>query len=229
MDFDYFKNLVKRHGLLRTLFHISYIKLNCVIGFTHYHCVELKPNNIKSNYFKIDNQFQFARLDFKQLAEYCDREGYRLGKKFLNTAEMKSDLCYGFLNNRELVAYNWFCSKPTLVKDGLFEMRFGERYLFMSWGYTLPDYRGRRLHAIGMANALQELSIKGYKGLVGIIVGNNFNSLNSCIRLGFKKVGNFICIRIFKKYFVLSTGENKKLGFELRVVPYPTNAQTGKP
>jgi len=225
MDVDYFKAIIKRHGVPRTVLHSAYIILNRLIGLKLYYCVELRQKNINSKYFKIDNQFQFTKLDFKQLSEYCDREGYRLSKKFLNTAEMKSDLCYGFFNNRKLVAYNWFYRKPTLVGDGKFEMRFGDEYLFMSWGYTLPDFRGQRLHAVGMANALQKLSKNRYKGLVGIIAGNNFDSLNSCIRLGFKRVGNFICAKIFKRYFIFSTGKNKHLGFELRATNPATDGR----
>ena len=217
MDVDYFKVLIKRHGVIRTILHCIYFKLNKLIGLRIYHCVELSVNNIHRKYFTIDNGLQFNQLDFKHLSKYCDRKEYRIGKKFLNDAEMKNDLCYGFLYEGNLVAYNWFCSKPTLVGDGEFEMRFGDEYLFMSWGYTLPDYRGKRLHAAGMANALQKLSKNGYKKLVGIIVWDNFNSLNSCIRLGFKKVGNFICIKLLKNYIVLSTGENRNHGFQLKV------------
>jgi hypothetical protein len=54
---------------------------------------------------------------------------------------------------------------------------------FMYKGFTRPEYRGQRLHAVAMANALMECAKEGRRGLVCFVEANNFNALKSCYRM----------------------------------------------
>ena len=55
----------------------------------------------------------------------------------------------------------------------------------MYQGFTHPDYRGRRLHGIGMAGALQAVTEEGYRGLISCVETDNSRSLRSCLRMGY--------------------------------------------
>jgi L-amino acid N-acyltransferase YncA len=73
--------------------------------------------------------------------------------------------------------------------DDLVTVAFDRRYLYMHHGYTWPDYRGRNLHGLGLARALDEALARGYAGLVGIAERVNFASLRSAHRTGFQDCG----------------------------------------
>ena len=76
-------------------------------------------------------------------------------------------------------------------------LHFSPEYVYMYKGFTHPNYRGQRLHAIGMNLALQEYLDRGYRGLVSYIESNNFSSLKSAYRVGYRDFGRVAVWKIF--------------------------------
>ena len=71
-------------------------------------------------------------------------------------------------------------------------MHYDRAYRYMYSGYTLPEHRGRRLHAVGLALALRHYADRGYRGLVSCVDRTNYRSRRSCRRLGFRPCGSLV-------------------------------------
>ena len=62
--------------------------------------------------------------------------------------------------------------------------------------FTLPEWRGKGLHASNVASVLEKFRKQpGFKGLVTLVLGTNYSSLASFERLGFKRARRFHFLR----------------------------------
>jgi hypothetical protein len=97
-------------------------------------------------------------------------------------------------------------------------------------GFTHNDYRGKRLHAIGMTRALQHYLSIGYKGIVSYVESINFDSLKSCFRMGYSVFGTVYVFQAFGRYYGLSTPGCRKYAFRVERVagPAPSTLIFGK-
>ncbi len=218
MDIDNYKSHLKRHGFFKTAFTVFKRSVNLLFTFKILYCIKLELNVLNRLYSTADDSFQITRLEPAGLFQYGNLEEYQMSKSFLDEVQRKGDICFGILKNEKLAAYGWYSNKPTILFEGDWEFNFGDECMYMYKVYTHPDYRGQRLAAIGMSNALGVLSKLGYKCLVGIVEVDNFSFIKSMSRMGWQKVGKFICIKIFKTNKVFSVGNNKNFGFELSAV-----------
>ena len=108
-----------------------------------------------------------------------------LDGEFLQRAIDQQDECLMIFCDGKPVSWGWYSRRPTTFGGGL-EVRFGPDFRYMYRGYTLPAYRGQRLHAYGMAVAVQHYASLGYRGLIGYVNAANFRSLRSIHRLGYE-------------------------------------------
>ncbi len=115
----------------------------------------------------------------------------------------KGDYCYAILDGEKLASYGWYSTKPTSINPELV-LYFNDQWVYMYKGYTHPGYRGQRLHAIGMAKALEAFTKKGFKGLISYVETNNFASLKSVYRMGYRNFGKVRILKIFGRYFIKS-------------------------
>ena len=100
---------------------------------------------------------------------------YGLSVEFLRDASDRGDRCYGLFHEGVLASYGWYAAVPTPI-DGHFVLHFDPTYTYMFNGYTAPAYRGMRLHAVGMCQALRAFTEEGKKGLIAYVQSNNFAS-----------------------------------------------------
>jgi hypothetical protein len=136
-------------------------------------------------------------LDEATLRELSRDPGNEMSPEFLDHAFARGDQCYGFLDEGRLAAYGWYSSAPTPVGIDDLVLQFSPSYVYMYKGFTHPDCRGQRLHAIGMTRALQHYLGKGFKGLVSYVESTNFDSLKSCFRMGYAPFGSVYVARAF--------------------------------
>jgi Tfp pilus assembly protein FimT len=85
-------------------------------------------------------------------------------------------------------------------------------------GYTLPAYRGQRLHAIGMCQALRAFTVEGKKGLVSYVASNNFSSLRSVARMGYQTFGNLYLARGGNHALAFASGGCLPYGVRVTVI-----------
>jgi hypothetical protein len=135
---------------------------------------------------------RFVRDD--ELARFARDGAHELSTAFLGEARARGDRCYALFDGEALAAYGWYSGLPTPIDDA-FVLHFDPAYTYMYKGYTVPAYRGRRLHAVGMCRALRAFSEEGRKGLVSWVYSNNFASLHSVARMGYRIFGSVYLLR----------------------------------
>ncbi|MDH3886312.1 MAG: GNAT family N-acetyltransferase [Desulfobacterales bacterium] len=218
MNIHYYKSHLKRHGVLKTVFRLFSQSVNKLFTLKIRYLIKFDLKALNSEDLAVDDRFQITRLEPDWLSRHVDLEEYQMSKSFLNRAQRKGDICFGILNNGMVAAFSWYSNKPSLLLEGELELKFSNNCLYVHNVYTHPDYRGRRLLAIGISNALRELSTLGFNSFISVVAFDNFSSLKSMYRMGWKKVGQFIYIRFFKTQTGFSIGKKKHSGFEVRVI-----------
>ncbi len=145
---------------------------------------------------------------------------------FVDEAILAGDRCYGALDGDTIVAYGWYSSRPTAVTaiaDDVI-LHFDRSYSYMYRGYTVPEYRGKRLHGIGMARAMEALVQSGSAGLVSVVDSGNFASLASCYRLGYRSFGQIFVARVAGRCFTHETRGCEAYDLRLEQARRPTRS-----
>ena len=114
-----------------------------------------------------------------------------------------------------LVAYGWYTSLPDQLADDL-ALHFDASYIYMFRGFTDPRYRGRRLHALGMACAARAFAEEGYVGLISYVEATNSASLRSTARLGFRIFGTIAVAKCLGRLCIVHSRGCREFGFVLR-------------
>ena len=158
-------------------------------------------------------------LTTAQLREYAKDPRTEMADAFLDQALARGDQCYGIRDGETLAAYGWYSSggTPTGIAD--FEVSFDADWVYMYKGFTDTRYRGQRLHAIGMTRALQHYRSLRYRGLVSYVEAQNFDSLKSCFRMGYRLFGSVYVVGLFGRSFAFSSPGCRRFGFRLRHAP----------
>jgi hypothetical protein len=155
----------------------------------------LAMNAAQPEFLDLSPEFHSEFLDDSQLREFGRDPRNDLSTEFLDAALAKGDECYGVLRGAELVSYSWYSTQPTIASDGL-TIHFNSDFIYRYKGFTHPAYRGRRLHAREISRAVRDFQIRGFRGTVAYVESNNFASLRSCYRVGYRHVGNALVLGI---------------------------------
>lgn len=159
----------------------------------------------------------FEFLDTERLLTLSENREYQMERDFLDEAIGKGDECFAIFDGHRLASYGWYSTKPTKVNKDL-ELHFDERYVYMYKGFTHSNYRGQRLHAIGMTMALDHYLNQGYRGIVSWVEANNFRSLRSCYRMGYRDFGEIYIVKLFRKYHILCSEGCQDYGFKVSAI-----------
>ena len=89
--------------------------------------------------------------------------------------------------------YSWY-TKATNEFSATLRLDFDRRWVYQYRAFTLPEHRGRRLHAIGMTNALAACLTRGDRGLLICVDASNTASMTSCLRMGYRVFGTIYSI-----------------------------------
>lgn len=130
----------------------------------------------------------------EELKVYVSDSTYDLSERFLFEAGAAGSRCFGAFADGRPVSYAFHASVPTNVDSG-FRFRFPEGWVYHFKAFTLPQWRGRRLHASLVRAALASLATNpGFSGLVTLVVATNYPSLTSFMRIGFKPAFRFAIV-----------------------------------
>ena len=132
---------------------------------------------------------------------------------FVEKAIALDNWCYAIFDERRLVSVGWY-APDTPAADVL--LAFPRTYIYMYQGITDPEYRGLRLHGIGMARAVSIASQDGHVGLISLIDADNHWSARSAERIGYTTQGLVAQGKIFGRWINLRTPSARALGCTLR-------------
>ncbi len=143
-----------------------------------------------------------------------------ISSEFIESAMQRGDWACAFWDGQRLASTGWY-SNGLVPIDKHFSIRFSNDSTYMYKGFTHPDYRGERLHANGMACALAAGAKAGKFGLISYVEGDNFASLRSCKRLGYRIFGSYWLFGIFGHHFAFKSPACRRFDVDVQVRKQP--------
>jgi hypothetical protein len=206
----------RRYGARRTIYRAALRAVNAfvLVKILRGVCVE----TVDPAFLRYPQQLTATFLTDGMIRRLAGNPEIGMSPEFVEEALAKGDACYGILSGDALVSYGWYSTRPTRIDPSELTLEFDEEYIYMYKGYTHPDFRGQRLHAIGMTLALDHYKSKGFKGIVSYIEADNFDSIKSAFRMGYRIFGSVYIVSVFGAIFSRATPGCKKYRF--RVVPH---------
>ena len=170
---------------------------------------------VAAEFLQLPERFTAGFLTPDTIRLYAADSDIGMPPAFVDEALAKGDECYGILNGDTLVSYGWYSIRPTRIDPPELLLEFDTEYIYMYKGYTHPDFRGHRLHGIGMTQALKHYKSKGLKGIVSYIEADNFASLKSAFRMGYRTFGSVYIFSLFGTIFTRTTPGCRKCDFRI--------------
>jgi ribosomal protein S18 acetylase RimI-like enzyme len=205
----------KEIGIPGAYRQFSHRILNKAVNYQVLKGMKITMHDLSPSSSEHSDQFEGRFLDYPTLLELSKDPDSKLPLSFVDEAVKRGDECYGLWNGKELAGYGWYSKRPTAIRDGLF-LHFDDGYIYMYKGYTKPNYRGQRVHSLGMAQALKAYSNQGYKGFVSYVESHNVRSLRSVYRLGYADIGKIFILRAFGRYLIHHSYGCDKFKFHVR-------------
>ena len=138
----------------------------------------------------------------------------QLDEAFVEKAMNAGDECFGIFDQGKMVSMGWYSMNATPVSENA-EIVFDPAWVYMYKGYTQKTHRGKRLHGIGMSSALKMYTEQGARGLISYVEVNNFASLRSIEKMGYRIFGEVGAAEIGGKLRTACTNGCKPFGFYL--------------
>jgi hypothetical protein len=208
----YVRESIRKYGVRATLHDIEYRVLNKIAYFRILEGMTVRLQDVKDPGLFEAPGFDARFVGADELASFASDPAYDLPIDFLRKARARGDRCYALFDGERLAAYGWYSDLPTPI-DEHFVLHFDRAYTYMYAGYTLPAYRGKRLHAVGMCQALRAITAEGKKGLISNVLSNNFASLQSVTRMGYRIFGEVVLLRAGNHSYAYATRGCGKYGF----------------
>jgi len=187
MNLQKLKDCAHKEGFLNTTKALALNAANRVMILKVLKAVKITAVN--PQYLHCNAAYQGRFLDRAALAPFAGRGGFDLSPEFLDEAFARGDQCYGFMAGDMLAAYGWYAFRPTPIDLLGLVLHFSPPWVYMYKGFTHPEHRGQRLHAVGMTRALQAFRQRGLPGILSYVEECNFDSLRSCYRMGYTDFG----------------------------------------
>lgn len=190
----------RNHGTLSTVYDLALRCLNKCLYYRVMQCLvidEVKPESIP-----LEPHFRFVRLEERELRTFAAQPGTELTLEFIVDALAKGDECFAILQDDALASYGWYSRAPTLTNSPDLRLHFDPNYIYMYKAFTLERYRGQRLHAAGVTRSLAYYRAKGFRGLISYVESNNFDSLKSSYRMGYRQCGRIRVMRLAGRYLI---------------------------
>lgn len=209
---DFLRDSVRKHGLAATLHDVQCRLLNKVAEFRILRGMTVQVQDVRDPALFDAQGLQGRFVEADQLHGLARFRAHQIAPDFLDSALERGDRCYAQFDGKALAAYGWYSDLRTPL-DEQFVLHFGRGWTYMYKGYTMPAYRGKRLHAIGMCRALRALTDEGRKGLISCVASNNFASLHSVMRMGYRIFGDVYLLRAGGRSFSYATRGCRPFGF----------------
>lgn len=207
---------IRRIGVGAALFDALYRRIRQSTGAMLLRAVHLDPEYVCPSLRQLPAGFQGRFLSESDLLIFAEADPEYIDRNEIARALARGDRCYGILHGADLASYGWYALGPTPIAPDL-RLAFSGPYVYMYNGNTRSDYRGKRLHGIGMALALDELrASEGIRGIVSYVEANNAASLRSCFRLGYRCFGTVAAVPFSGRGLLLHSAGCAKFGFQLQ-------------
>ena len=202
------------YGVAATLHDITYRVVNRIASLQILKGVVARLQDVKDPDLFDARGFDARFVGEDELMELACDGSNELALDFLRDALRRGDRCYGLFDGGALAAYGWYSNLPTPIDEHCM-IHFDSSYTYMYKGFTVPAYRGKRLHAVGMCRVLRAISAEGRKGLISWVYSNNFASLRSVARMGYRFFGEVYVLRFADHCFTWSSPGCREYSFRV--------------
>jgi GNAT superfamily N-acetyltransferase len=151
-------------------------------------------------FLTLDSKYQAGFLGTKDVWRYAADPQNDLDEESVRRALAAKDECFAIREGDRVAAYGWYSRAATSHISDTLRLHFDPEWVYMYRGFTHPDYRGQRLHAIGMTMALERYLARGAKGFVSVVESDNKASLKSCYRMGYHDFGTIYEVRLARVF-----------------------------
>jgi hypothetical protein len=162
---------------------------------TQVHTVVWLELKAVENMTAADPQFSFRFLSAEEVEKFAEDPTFYISPTLADGVRSGNEVCFAALVGDRLAAFGCYTLGFVKAQQAAgAAMSFPSDIAYMSFGFTHPDFRGARLHALIMGLALQQLAQRGVNKLVSLVSWTNWASLKSCWRMGYTNVGNMVTI-----------------------------------
>ncbi|MGI9493550.1 MAG: GNAT family N-acetyltransferase [Geminicoccaceae bacterium] len=198
------KDSYSRCGLLNTIYDAFYRSINCVCIFQNLKGMIATEESLTKVELPSDSGLTIKFLSNEELLDHSKDPSNELTSEFLEKAFQKQDHGLAILDDNKIASYGWYSNKPTRIFNNI-DLFFSSDWMYMHKGLTKPEYRGMRLHAVGMCHATSYFAEQGFKGLISYVESNNFASMKSVTRMGYEIFGSVFITSLFDKFATWSS------------------------
>jgi len=214
VDWSSLRNDVHHLGWSRAAVRAVYYRLQHIADVRLYRLLVLLPETLEQRLLHTPLPYPCREIGYHELSQLAQDPANSLQRSRLDTALARGDVCVGIINDDHLANQGWYTRNRTVV-DPPVSVGFDPGYLYMYAGYTRPEYRGRNLHALGLAQALELLRQRDCLGFVTIAEHVNYASRRAARRVGFRDVGLALRVGLGLRR-IWHIGGTSAYGFNLR-------------
>lgn len=178
------------------------------------HFVVLYPELVNPSAYQPGLHYERSMVTAREMRQYQAQLPEQLEDQFLEGAEQRGDYCYAIVDHGLLVSLGWYATESARLMDR--ELTFGPEFVYMYGGFTRPDYRGQRLHALGLAEAMTAFHQENKSAIIGVIDLTNYRSYRSVERLGFRYFGFMVQLGSGRLGATFVTPRARAFGVRLR-------------
>jgi hypothetical protein len=211
---------IKRHGVANTAYLVAVKSLARIADFKILRGVFVAQPD--AAFLDWPAPCEARLLSEAELRRFAGDPANELSPRFIDEALARGDQCYAICDGDRLAAYGWYAFGPTPIGLPGLLLHYRAGCVYMYKGFTHNDYRGKRLHAVGMTRALRHYLARGYRGIVSYVESTNFDSLKSCFRMGYFVFGTIYVVKVPGRYFSFSTPGCREYAFRVERVAGPS-------
>jgi hypothetical protein len=153
----------------------------------------LYTETVNPQFVGLSSEYRARFLSPSEVWRYAEDPCNDLPESFVRRALGAGDRCFAILHGETVANYSWY-TKTINQFSATLRLDFDRHWVYQYRAFTLPDHRGRRLHAIGMTNALAACLEDGDRGLLICVDASNEASMTSCLRMGYRVFGTIYSI-----------------------------------
>jgi hypothetical protein len=148
-------------------------------------------------------QYRFSPIPIDELKTLSDNNEYGINPILIEEVQQGPNVCFGIYDGHTVANYFFVFVNPIRVRmTEHLEISFGSRYAYLCAAFTHANYRGLRMNSVGSLLAAKRYFSRGFKELLAYVESNNFSSLRSFQRVGWRTIGTVRIVRIFGRYFI---------------------------
>jgi hypothetical protein len=179
----------------------------------HFYGVNLRPLDARPPAPALPHAVRVCRVSASTALRAAEDPELDLERAFVREALARGDLCFGALVGERLVSYAWRSLGAAPARDGMW-VRVAPPFHYAYKAFTLPAWRGRRLHVAVSLASDEHFRAHGVGAEVGYNELTNYAIGAAADYMGRRRIGYAGYLKWFGRRIPFRTRALEKIGFE---------------